>query len=163
METIRYYQERSALTYDTYDVENYLRAIQKYFRTKLKKNLGGKEEKGGKLYHYAITLTGHDNYDKIIKSIVTSKMFKVINWCGATEMSSIFHVHLLLQTQVYIKSKEIYTKNKKKRVDVQTLKTAADVHRWHAYIHKENGEILGKCFLEKKDKKNNENENVIII
>lgn len=127
----------------------------------LKKNLSeirnskhGNSEiyQSGKLYHYSITLTGHNDYTKILKSIKTSKMFDINSMCWGEEQNendkahNLKHIHLLVRSKKYIDSKEIYVKNKKKRVDVKLLRNKINLTKWHRYIHKET--TFGDCCVD---------------
>lgn len=118
-----------------------------------KSKLGNSEIfESGKLYHYAITLTGHACYKKIIKSIETSKMFGVTHLCYGEEQNANDeaqgwkHIHLLVRSTKFIDTKEVYVKNKKKRVDVKLLRSSLPLMKWHRYIHKET--TFGDCCVD---------------
>jgi hypothetical protein len=119
-----------------------------------KKSKVGNSEifESGKLYHYAITLTGHSCYDKILKSIKKSKMFSVTHMCwGEEQNANDFeqgwkHLHILLRSNKFVDSKEIFVKNKRKRVDVKLLRNSLPLMKWHRYIHKES--LHGDCCVD---------------
>lgn len=106
----------------------------------------------GKRYHYAITLTGHACYKKILNSIYTSKMFGATAMCYGEEQNpndtqnGWKHLHILLRTKKFVDSKEVYVKNKKLRVDVKLLRTELSLMKWHRYIHKET--TFGDCCVD---------------
>ena len=122
----------------------------------LKKSKVGNSEifESGKLYHYAITLTGHSCYKKIIKSIQSSKMFGVTHLCYGEEQNANdeqqgwVHIHLLVRSTKFIDSKEVFVKNKRQRVDVKLLRSSLALMKWHRYIHKET--TFGECCVDTK-------------
>lgn len=140
------------LAYTHHVTERY-RSLKKILSDLKKSKVGNSEVYiPKKLYHYAITLTGHSCYDKILKSINTSRMFGVTHMCYGEEQNSNDatqgwkHLHLLVRSKKFIDAKEIFVKNKKCRVDVKLLRNTLPLMKWHRYIHKET--TFGECCVD---------------
>lgn len=136
-----------------HEVSQQFKSLKKLYSQIRKRKLGNSEIYVSKqLYHYAITLTGHTDYTKILNSIKNSKMFGITHMCYGVEQNENdkekgwYHIHALVRSTKYIDAKEVYVKNKKSRCDVKHLKKEVELVKWHRYIHKESK--LGECCVD---------------
>lgn len=130
-----------------------LYSLKKSLQDSKQSRLGSSEVyEAHKTYHYAVTLTGHSCYTNILNSIRNSSMFSITHLCYGEEqnendvINQLKHLHILIRSIKFIDSKEIYVKNKKKRVDVKLLRNKTSLMKWHRYIHKET--TFGTCCVD---------------